>query len=343
MESKPIHWAHLLLLVLPFSLRHRCSHAQPTGASSAWVGSVLKESLSKSHFNIIIVAFLGAIVFFIFFSLLVRHCVDSCASSDAQSAAAAAEQRRREVIERCPVLVYSEVRDLRIGNSALECAVCLSEFEDTDKIRLLPKCNHVFHPDCIDRWFASRLTCPVCRAKLSPSDFAENEEADAVTESNPDESPADADAEIEEQSTVESSEPMAETIDVGEESGSTGLIPGTTTASERFERSHSTGHSLTMAPEGMMMTERYTLRLPENVKEEIFGNQRRRLRRCASSNDVVLQGEWSTKEGSDDMEKSALMISMTPPFVSKDWSSVKFLKQNATDQSSPSTSRRPPV
>ncbi|XP_025631253.1 E3 ubiquitin-protein ligase ATL31-like [Arachis hypogaea] len=31
-----------------------------------------------------------------------------------------------------------------------QCAVCLSEFKDMDKLRLLPKCSHVFHPECID-------------------------------------------------------------------------------------------------------------------------------------------------------------------------------------------------
>ncbi|KAL0700681.1 hypothetical protein Bca4012_056803 [Brassica carinata] len=45
----------------------------------------------------------------------------------------------------------------------LECAICLSELVTGDKARLLPKCNHSFHVECIDMWFHSHSTCPICR------------------------------------------------------------------------------------------------------------------------------------------------------------------------------------
>lgn len=45
-----------------------------------------------------------------------------------------------------------------------ECAVCLSEFEEKEIVRLLPKCNHCFHIECIDMWFRSHSTCPLCRS-----------------------------------------------------------------------------------------------------------------------------------------------------------------------------------
>ncbi|KAI3879211.1 hypothetical protein MKW98_028778 [Papaver atlanticum] len=44
----------------------------------------------------------------------------------------------------------------------LEYLVCLDEFGDGDKLRLLP-CHHVFHAKCIDEWFACHPTCAVCR------------------------------------------------------------------------------------------------------------------------------------------------------------------------------------
>ncbi|KAF8052479.1 hypothetical protein N665_1555s0004 [Sinapis alba] len=44
-----------------------------------------------------------------------------------------------------------------------ECVVCLSELADGDKARVLPTCNHWFHADCIESWFQSHSTCPVCR------------------------------------------------------------------------------------------------------------------------------------------------------------------------------------
>ncbi|CAH8334631.1 unnamed protein product [Eruca vesicaria subsp. sativa] len=72
------------------------------------------------------------------------------------------------VIETFPTFQYSTVKTLRIGKEALECPICLNEFEDAEILRLVPKCCHVFHPDCIDVWFQSHTTCPLCRANLVP-------------------------------------------------------------------------------------------------------------------------------------------------------------------------------
>ncbi|CAN6466914.1 unnamed protein product [Victoria cruziana] len=46
------------------------------------------------------------------------------------------------------------------------CSVCLSEFEDGDDVRLLPKCSHAFHLRCIDRWLRAHVNCPLCRAPV---------------------------------------------------------------------------------------------------------------------------------------------------------------------------------
>jgi hypothetical protein len=77
------------------------------------------------------------------------------------------------VIETFPTMAYADVREHKTVKGALECAVCLSEFDDDETLRLLPKCSHVFHPDCIDTWLASHVTCPVCRANLVPEDVPE--------------------------------------------------------------------------------------------------------------------------------------------------------------------------
>ncbi|RLN22737.1 RING-H2 finger protein ATL44-like [Panicum miliaceum] len=49
-----------------------------------------------------------------------------------------------------------------------ECAVCLSELADGEKVRALPSCGHVFHVECVDAWLRSRTTCPMCRAEVRP-------------------------------------------------------------------------------------------------------------------------------------------------------------------------------
>ncbi|KAL3538684.1 hypothetical protein ACH5RR_002050 [Cinchona calisaya] len=47
-----------------------------------------------------------------------------------------------------------------------ECSVCLNEFQEDEKLRLLPKCNHAFHIPCIDTWLSSHTNCPNCRAGI---------------------------------------------------------------------------------------------------------------------------------------------------------------------------------
>ncbi|KAF4374548.1 hypothetical protein G4B88_004800 [Cannabis sativa] len=48
------------------------------------------------------------------------------------------------------------------------CAVCLSEFNDEEKLRIIPNCNHIFHIDCIDVWLQNNANCPLCRRSISP-------------------------------------------------------------------------------------------------------------------------------------------------------------------------------
>uniref|UniRef100_A0A0E0JRF8 RING-type domain-containing protein n=1 Tax=Oryza punctata TaxID=4537 RepID=A0A0E0JRF8_ORYPU len=49
------------------------------------------------------------------------------------------------------------------GCGSTECAICLTEFAQGDRVRVLPRCGHGFHARCIDRWLAARQTCPTCR------------------------------------------------------------------------------------------------------------------------------------------------------------------------------------
>ncbi|KAK1281125.1 RING-H2 finger protein ATL5 [Acorus gramineus] len=62
-----------------------------------------------------------------------------------------------------PVFVYPS-KGAETG--LIECSVCLSEFEEGEKGRRLPACEHAFHTDCIDAWFGSHDTCPLCRSTV---------------------------------------------------------------------------------------------------------------------------------------------------------------------------------
>ncbi|KAL2345981.1 hypothetical protein Fmac_007266 [Flemingia macrophylla] len=74
------------------------------------------------------------------------------------------------VLASLPVSIFQS-KDLKDG---LECAVCLSEVVEGEKTRLLPKCNHGFHVDCIDMWFQSHATCPLCRNPVASSNESES-------------------------------------------------------------------------------------------------------------------------------------------------------------------------
>lgn len=48
-----------------------------------------------------------------------------------------------------------------------DCSVCLSEFQENESLRLLPKCSHAFHLACIDTWLKSNSSCPLCRCNIA--------------------------------------------------------------------------------------------------------------------------------------------------------------------------------
>ncbi|CAN6994064.1 unnamed protein product [Brassica rapa subsp. trilocularis] len=74
------------------------------------------------------------------------------------------------ILEKIPIFVYSS--ETHHQSPLEECSVCLSEFEEEDQGRLLPKCGHAFHVDCIDTWFRSSSTCPLCRAPVQPENMS---------------------------------------------------------------------------------------------------------------------------------------------------------------------------
>ncbi|RWR79314.1 RING-H2 finger protein ATL54 [Cinnamomum micranthum f. kanehirae] len=48
-----------------------------------------------------------------------------------------------------------------------ECSICLNDFLEDEKLRLLPNCIHAFHLPCIDTWLKSNANCPLCRMKVT--------------------------------------------------------------------------------------------------------------------------------------------------------------------------------
>ena len=45
-----------------------------------------------------------------------------------------------------------------------DCAICQEAMEEN--LRKINRCNHLFHRSCIETWFQSGVTCPICRIDI---------------------------------------------------------------------------------------------------------------------------------------------------------------------------------
>ncbi|CAA0837209.1 E3 ubiquitin-protein ligase RHA1B [Striga hermonthica] len=67
------------------------------------------------------------------------------------------------------LLVAGRFCDLMKTAGDESCSICLTEFLGEDMANKLPRCGHVFHVACIERWVETgRLTCPLCRSSSLP-------------------------------------------------------------------------------------------------------------------------------------------------------------------------------
>lgn len=258
-----------------------------------------KQTISKRMAVVLIVL----VCFFIVLAVLsvyTRQCTDQrfggrLLLSTAQDGTITRSRRAARgldaaVIATFPTFVYSNVKDLKIGKGSLECAICLSEFEDDDTLRLLPKCSHVFHSDCIDAWLVSHSTCPVCRASLVPKpgdiSFAALLNSDSGNNGDGrDEGNRGTESGIS-QVVVRIPEGNhgqdVSLINPNQGLNQNGSIRSRSSGwrlSGLFPRSHSTGHSLVQRGEDY---ERYTLRLPEEVRSELLNSNLNRARSCVA-------------------------------------------------------------
>ncbi|KAK1288530.1 E3 ubiquitin-protein ligase ATL6 [Acorus calamus] len=250
-HNRPIIF--LLLLLHPWTATAQQSPTSPTNNSNI-------DPYANSDFNqsiVIVLVLIGSSFFIVIFYTIIRQFAGD-RNGDAVNRGTGGFRSQRinrgieaSALEAFPTFLYSDVKGLKLGNDTLVCAICINEFEDDKTLRLLPKCDHVFHTDCIDTWLATHTTCPVCRSNLVPDPpriippAAVEESADHVA------------VRIEE-----------EVVDPTPSSSL--LLPlkrNWSGSTRRFPRSHSTGHSVVAPGENCV---RFTLRLPEHVRREIF-------------------------------------------------------------------------
>nr|ACU17981.1 unknown [Glycine max] len=352
-HSKNLHFplTHIILFFTCFKLSKAQSSMEP-------VPTYITHHSWEPSVAITVGAIIIALLLMGIISIYLRRCAEShiiitTTQTTTTLPCSCAQGINRELLNTFPTLFYSNIKDLKKGNETLECAVCLTDFTDKDALRLLPKCNHVFHPHCIDSWLACHVTCPVCRANLSqesshvsitvpPHNEEEGSrntttnEATQIEQSTSndvgqvclgDPTPTSDAAKImyiseEQQQQHSSSEPTFEVeLDPNTNSTTTTISnnggDGVVVVSERnLSRSNSTGHCI--VEEQGKGVERYTLRLPEDVRRYILVNHGRSVQRSASVKGVC----WSDSEESykgkrvnGEVRVEKRWVICTPPFV----------------------------
>lgn len=182
------------------------------------------------------------------------------------------------IVNSFPTFTYSSVKDYRREKYGLECAICLCEFGDSDILRLLTTCCHVFHQECIDLWFESHKSCPVCRRNLDALDIKQSSEKIPVIESArtsiANNNTTDAEIIVDVNNSMDNDaisiaikEDNKEPI-IGEELSLENGNEQDSYINEKFSRSHSTGHSI-FRDSVKEDDDKYTLRLPQHIKDSI--------------------------------------------------------------------------
>lgn len=142
-------------------------YVPPTNNESNSFHGYSKEASFDTTMIIILAALLCALICALGLNSIIR-CAFRCSrrfsfeSADARAERLAATGLKKSTLRRIPVAVYGS----GVHILATDCPICLGEFMDGEKVRVLPRCHHGFHVRCIDIWLASHSSCPTCRQSL---------------------------------------------------------------------------------------------------------------------------------------------------------------------------------
>lgn len=130
-------------------------------------GSYSNEANFDTNMVVILAVLLCALICALGLNSIVR-CALRCSrrfafeTTDETASRLASTGLKKKALLQIPVAIYGS----EIHIPSTDCPICLGEFEDGENLRVLPKCNHGFHVQCIDTWLVCHSSCPTCRQSL---------------------------------------------------------------------------------------------------------------------------------------------------------------------------------
>jgi len=111
-------------------------------------------------------------IFFIFgIFIIYKFRIDSFEAELQAESSASLGAATQEEVDALPIKTF-DTKKMK-ENDPETCAVCIDDFKDGDKLRVLP-CHHEYHVECIDLWLTTRKKfCPICKRNISGDEDAD--------------------------------------------------------------------------------------------------------------------------------------------------------------------------